>query len=433
MGTQIPNLNVQEFANVEALTDYLQPLAECRFITQNDIADYVAQKKEQMVLEKHTHKISQGQGKDTRWFTYVITRDGEPRTKLRANSREDLICKLYDIYFGTAESRKNILLPEVYPEWLTYRLKVVNRITTVRRNDSDYKKYYVNEPLSEKLMTTPLCRLTKIDLEEWAYSLIKKYGMTKKTYENMSLIIRRIYKYLVEKDVLEQSPFEKVHIRSTAFKREVRKPAETQVFQKDERDALFDAAEKKANASLDETFLAIPLMYYTGTRIGECLGLKFSDFNRNTGTVCISRSLARKEHLNKNEEWETSRYEIEEYLKQNSAPREILVPEEAFEIIRKIQAVKMKKGTAESFLFNVNTPGNIYKKLMCLCRELNIEPRSPHKLRKSNISELINHNLDFDLVMRQAGHIDPNTTRKYYLYTTMKKENIVPAMEKALN
>ena len=143
METQIPNLNVQIFANVEALTDYLKPLTECNFITQNDVNDYVAQKKEQMVLEKHTHKISQGQGKDTRWFTYVITQEGRPRTKLRANSREDLICKLYDVYFGTAESRKNILLPEVYPEWLTYRLKVVNRMTTVRRNDSDYKKYYV--------------------------------------------------------------------------------------------------------------------------------------------------------------------------------------------------------------------------------------------------------------------------------------------------
>ena len=433
METQIPNLNVQTFTNVEALTDYLQPLAKCRFITQNDVDYYVAQKKEQMVLDKHTYMISQGKGKDKRWFTYVSTQDGGPRTKKRANSREDLIRKLYDIYFGAAESRKNLRLPDVYPEWRAYRIKIVNRTTTVHRNHSDYTKYYVNEPLSEKIMTTPLARLTKVDLEEWAYALIKKHEMTQKAYQNMSLIIRQIYQYLVDKEILQQNTFKTVRIRSTAFKREEKKPAETQVFQKEERDVLFDAAEKKANASLDETFLAIPLMYYTGVRIGECLGLQFSDFNRNTGTVSISRSLARNEELNKNEEWEPSWYEIEDYLKQNSAPREILVPEEAFEIVRKIQAIKMKKGSVGPLLFNVNTPGNVYKKLIRLCLELNIRPRSPHKLRKSNISELINHNLDFDLVMRQAGHIDPNTTRKYYLYSTTKKEDIIPAMEEALN
>jgi len=55
-----------------------------------------------------------------------------------------------------------------------------------------------------KLISTPLDKLTRGEIKEWACVLIKKYNMTHKTYSNMSTIIRQIYDYLIDRDILEK-------------------------------------------------------------------------------------------------------------------------------------------------------------------------------------------------------------------------------------
>ena len=237
-----------------------------------------------MVLAMHDYAINHGKGQDKRWYTFVPDESkSDKRRKIRKQTREELIDYLYDYYFvaGNSEDAKNLLLPFVFDRWIAYRLSTANRENTVRRNETDFRKYYLNEPLSEKIMSTPLNLLTKNDLEIWAYQMIKKYSLTQKAYSNMTLIIRQIYTYLVDEDVLEQNTFAKVHIRNTAFRRNRKKAAQTQIFYDDEKDAIIRRASDLAEETLDESFLALPLLFYTGLRLGECLGLKFSDFDHN--------------------------------------------------------------------------------------------------------------------------------------------------------
>ena len=427
--TEKLNIDLTSFESADVLSEYLSVSVSSGMMDADTAGHYIYLKKEQMVTDTHPYAISQGQGKDKRWFTYVIDPKSGKRKKVGKRSYDDLICSLYDHYFPPKDE---LLLPVVYKEWIRYRMETVNRMQTVRRNDSDYRRFYVNEPLSEKIMTTPLNKLTRNDLTSWASGMIRKHKMTRKAYGNMSLIIRQIYIYLVNEGLLTENTFARVSVPSAAFRKERKKPADTQIFYPDEKERILERAEERAEETQDENYLAIALTFYTGVRLGECLGLTFADFDKNKGIVHVERSMARIEHRNDDGTWDPSRYEVQDYLKQNADPRDVIIPEKTFDIVRKIRIIKQKKGSTSPFLFDVKTPNNIEMKLYRICKELDISERSPHKIRKTYVSELLNNQIDADFVREQAGHRELRTTLNSYDYSTTRNDEMIDKLDRAL-
>ena len=66
------------------------------------------------------------------------------------------------------------------------------------------------------------------------------------------------------------------------------------------------------------------------------------------------------------------------------------------------------------------------------CDELGIERRSPHKLRKTYISMLLNHGFDPDFVRQQAGHKQLQTTLNNYTHSTTRDSEIVEKLNEVL-
>ena len=119
-------------------------------------------------------------------------------------------------------------------------------------------------------------------------------------------------------------------------------------------------------------------------------------------------------------------YEITDVLKQNQEPRTIIVPDEAFEIEHRIKKIQFQNGNAGGLLFpSTETEYSVAGKLYRLCDDLGIGRRSPHKCRKTYISNLLNNGMDLDFVREQAGHKDLQTTLNAYTFsTTRDEENI---------
>jgi len=161
---------------------------------------------------------------------------------------------------------------------------------------------------------------------------------------------------------------------------------------------------------LDENYLAIPMFFQTGIRIGECLGLSFTDFDKEAGTVLIHCSMLAMEELLPDGTWATRRYEVMDYLKGNADERLVLVPDSCFKLLTEIRKIKMRRGRIGNRLFEARTPSEVQLKLLRLCKELGIAQRSPHKIRKTYISTLLNKGFDLDFVREQAGHQDLKTT-----------------------
>lgn len=92
----------------------------------------------------------------------------------------------------------------------------------------------------------------------------------------------------------------------------------------------------------------------------------------------------------------------------------------------------MNKGIIRNRLFETATQNNIQMKLYRMCDELGIERRSPHKLRKTYISMLLNHGFDPDFVRQQAGHKQLQTTLNNYTYSTTRDSEIVEKLNEVL-
>ena len=401
-------------------------------ISPDDVRKAEAMKKKEQVLTVHKHTVSQGKGKDKRWFTRVDDPQKKQYRRIAGNTEEDIFEKLYQFYFAENVRLANINLQELYPEWRAYKLTVTTRPNTVKRLDSDFKRCYLNEPLSRDILNKPLSKIGKLDIETWGYALIKEKELTKKQFFNLATILKQVLDYYGDLGYGHGNPFNQVHFRQSVFRRTAKKAPQTQIFYPDELKALCDLACSKAKASGDESFLAIPLIRLLGLRVSECLGLAFEDFDRVNNLVHIRRSFAVVDELKDDGSWDTRRYKVLDYLKQNAPPRTILASDECFEIVEQIRRLLEGRGIRREYLFEVKTPNNIQMKMYQLCDELGIERRSPHKLRKTYVSQLMNHGFDQDFVRGQVGHQAIQTTLNFYVYSTTRNEDQILHLNEVL-
>jgi len=180
-------------------------------------------------------------------------------------------------------------------------------------------------------------------------------------------------------------------------------------------------------------YLAIPLFFYTGLRLGECLGLMFSDCCRDDHTIYVHQSLLVKEDRLPDGTWATRKYEVKEHLKGNADPRTIIVSDQGFDIIDKIRDIHKKNSRITDLLFPGVSESNVQLKLKRACRTLGLKERSPHKWRKTYISALINDGADMDFVRKQVGHKDIQTTLNSYTYSTKSKDQQLEQLTRTLS
>ncbi|MCP1103249.1 integrase [Aequitasia blattaphilus] len=407
----------------------LSSALEYDIISESDVWNIIFMNKRRKVIVEHGYKIWQGNGKDNRWFTYVQDEKGsDNRRKVAKRTEKELYNYLYDFYFGD-DAINDLSLINLFPIWILYKYKTANRSTTVYRIEKDWNKYYLNEPESMKLISTPLDKLTRGEIKEWACVLVKKYNMTRKTYSNMSTIIRQIYDYLIDRDILEKNVCSLVRIESSLFKKARKQKAETQIFFKDEVQTILNLCRRLAHEKQDKSYFAISLFFLTGMRIGECLGLSHSDFDVDDSSIYVHNAFVLERERFEDGTWSERHYEVQECLKHNVDARDIIVGKDCFDIQREIKRIQFKKGIHDDLLFHVKTPSNIACKLENICEDLKILKRSPHKGRKTYISNLLNNGVDPDFVRIQAGHQDLETTFSSYAYSTTKKEEQINQIE----
>ena len=431
----VPTLNDQEkvtfFFTTDPSEETLSSLVSCGIIDANEYHRYITMAKKDKVKQVHSHAITQGKGQDRRWFTNVRDPKTGKRKRVAGNTEEEVYQKLYEFYC-TKEKEKKLTLEKIYPEWLRYRVATVGKANTAHRQDTDFHRFYLKEPLSRHLVSTPVTELTRAEIKQWECELIKKYDMTYKMATNVFSILRQMMDYLADRDLIDRNISRDIHLDRTIYRTVSKAPAETQIFYPDEIEELMTLCYRKAKETEDENYLAIPLIRYLGIRIGECLALSFSDFDSKTHKVHIHQSLCVHDELLPDGTWAKRQFRVEDSLKQGAPPRDVLITEQCFELLKRIKAMLFKKGIIRDRIFENATEDTIQMKLYRLCDELDFGRRSPHKLRKTYISLLLNNGLDPDFVRKQAGHRQLQTTLNNYTYSTTRDEVIVEKLNQVL-
>ena len=161
--------------------------------------------------------------------------------------------------------------------------------------------------------------------------------------------------------------------------------------------------------------LGIVLMFCTGVRVGELVAIKWDDIVDNT--IKIHRTeVSYKDNNGINV------YEIRDYPKTEAGVRTVFIPNEFSSIIRRI---KLLSGNHEYVFWkdgHAIKAMQIRKRLYYICKKCNIKKKSPHKLRKTYVSILLDNGVDKRLVQDVVGHAQISTSERNY-HRNRKSDN----------
>ena len=402
----------------------LSALYEQGIISVDDVAKAMNKKKEEFITKKHKFDIyldSQG-----RWRTYYKDPD-EPAAKRRLivkRNKEDLYSVLYDLYTHREERiRKGLItIEELKDEWLEHKKRHGISNATVIKYESDWRCHLEGTPI----VRTPIRKLTRLDLDEWAHKLISDNNMTKTDYINVSTLVRQPLDYAVELEIIEYNPMRRVKIEQRMFRPVRKKSSESQVFTKDEVSKLKQAAwndldNKRLVYKLSP--LAFLFMFQTGLRIGEVCAVRYEDIEDD------------ELHLQRSVERDTN--ELKDGLKGDNRERWVILSSEARHIIDEARRRQETAGvSSDGYVFSMDESFLSYRAVSeafrKYCGKAGIDYRSSHKARKTFISTVIDAGMNINTVREIVGHADERTTFNSYCYDRHTKEERRELLDKAL-
>lgn len=364
-------------------------------------------------LEMHRFKV----WKDSKgyWITHL---PDEKRTLIKKWTREeleDVIIKFYrdEEYAPT--------LRQVFNEWLDKKLDYgeIQR-QTYDRYKTDFDRFYI--PIAEK-------KIKSIDeefLEDYCKKTIHDKELTAKAWSGMRLILLGVFKYAKKKGYTNLSISEfnnELELSKKIFKKR-KITAEEAVFNSSEQKVILAAIEREKPTLLN---LGVILAFQTGLRAGELASLKYSDLEGNV--LHVTRTEIRYKDP---EDGKTYIYEVRESTKGSDGYRNVIVKDETVALIKRIRMMN----PFTDYLFTKNgkrMKGKAFSdKLVRLCKENNIYPKTIHRCRKTYCSKLISAGLDEKLITHQMGHVDISTSEKYYNYNIYDSKETVELITSAL-
>lgn len=199
--------------------------------------------------------------------------------------------------------------------------------------------------------------------------------------------VSNFYKYLVKTQIIEQSAFDEVKIKT-------KKVQVVKYLSIDEINSILDYKCDKKSYKRDQAMFEI--LYATGIRVSELLNIKLKDVNVNQGIIKITAK--------------------------GDKSRIVILNESALRAL----VIHLEVQQNNEWLFVNNrktrlTRQGFYKILKQRGQMVGIYDISPHMLRHSIASHLLNNGASLRFVQELLGHSDISTTQ---MYTHINKKQL---------
>ena len=389
-------------------SEVLQYAIENGIIDTTLIQEQIRMKKNNELLQKHPYKI--WEGKDGKWYSYFP--DKEKGRVLRKRNTEELIKDEIIAYWKKQES--NPTISDIYSKWINGK---VQREEITKATRDRYNRQY--EQCFLDFGKHKIKSISEYDIEEFVLDTIYNCKLTQKGFSNLRTLILGIFKLARRKRLVSFSISELMNdmdISKKLFRRNVKSDDE-QVFTTDELPKVLDYLKENP----DIVNLGIFLLFKTGLRIGELAALKKTDITQNV--IHISKT-----EIHYNDGAGNVIYEVRDSPKTEAGIRDVVVPDSGIKILNRIRLLnpfgeylfERRGKRIRTYVFR--------ERLRNICRKLDITMKSPHKIRKTYGSILIDNNVQESLVINQMGHTDIKTTKKHYYRNRMnytEKKNII--------
>ena len=344
--------------------------------------------KRKELLEKYPY--SYWQGSDGKWYTHIY-QDGKRSLRKRSTKREieDLILDKVKIELDDPT------IAEVFYEWNDWRLEH-EKISPAshKRYKNVFEKYYHDFGQNK---IKDICPEDVLDFLE------EQTGMTAKSFGNLKTITKGMMKRAKRRKLINWNIEEVFYDVEVSFKRRIKTDSE-EVFNEEEWDKMVDYL----TSHQDTMNLGILLLFVTGMRVGELAALKPCDIH-DDNTIFVNRT----ESCYLNEDGKYS-YCVKNFPKTEAGARTIIIPDEYVWLIKKLRLLN----PFGEYLFErdgerIKEQG-FRRRLTRVCNKVGVTPRSPHKIRKTYGTILLDNNVDQRFILDQMGHTKISTTEDHY-------------------
>ncbi len=375
------------------------------------------------IKEAHSYAITPPSEtrKDKRWQTYVLDETSPTgRRLLKTRTEEELYKRLSKIYSIFEDSDADTM-NDVFKLWLPYKRSITNSENTIYRHTAHWRKYCEKMKICTKDMTD----ISRVELESWANELIKDNNMTKKEWQNVKVIIKGIWEFAYEKNIVNQNLWLSVKIW-VKYKQVSKKSPETQVFVGNDFEKLISACHYMYDKTGNESYLAVEFNLYCGLRVGELVVIKKSDLDFENSCFAVEREEVCITIMNPDESLSYER-KIEEHTKGYTSRYAPLIPQAA-DILKKIISKHESENIKTDYIFiknnnHLNTH-SVGRALLRACEKAGIPQKSTHKIRKTFASRLNANGVPIDEIRTLLGHADAQTTLGYIFNPLPKDETL---------
>lgn len=390
----------------------------------NDIAENLKAMERKEILNNHPYKV--WQGKDGKWKTFVVdTTKKEGRRQIARATLESVQNAIVEDYKLNHEQRHKVY--QLFEDWMEYSKETNDlSLNSIDRYTNDFNKYIKNTGFADRDIKS----ITENDIIDFMNLLVKgkveDEKLTRKCFTNIKTVVNGVFTYAKSekkiKCVSVRDTLQNIKFTDRHFKHYIKKDSD-EVYTDEEINKLVNhILGSYANIKYRKTReLGILFLVLTGIRIGELLTLKTND--EENGRLYIQRTLT-KGKVNGKTLW----FE-KDYPKTVDSMAAIELNDSAIEVWNWIRKTNMKNNITSEYVFYEEEFGRLKichfeRTLRRLCKEVGIQYKSLHKLRKTYSSILFANDVDKKTIQSQMRHRSFKTTENHYLFSTRNRNFI---------
>ena len=373
----------------------LNYLIDNEIIDLPNIQSIIEMQKRQELLNNHPYKI--WCGSNGKWYTYLPD-ETKGRVLKKKSTKEDI----EDVVIKYQESvMSNPTIEELFDEWNDHR-RDIGRIaksshTRLRQVfDRHFKEFGKR-------------RIASVKENEWIDFLeaqVFEHNLSSKAFASLKSITKGMLKWAKRQGIIAYSPelmLTELDLSDNVFTKKIKEDYE-EVFDEDETQKMLSYLTGNRDIRND----GITLLFVSGMRVGELVGIKPQDINLNSNTVKIRRTETRFK------DGDETIYTIKEYPKTQAGVREIVIPSSYSWLLKELYV----KSRGQEFVFEENgkriTTLLIRKRIYSICKKTGVYKKSPHKIRATYDTILLDNGVDKRTVKDQMGHSDIAVSEKNY-------------------
>ena len=361
------------------------------------------------IFQRQGRLRADGSREDSRWVAQISveTPDGEKRVTFYGKTKREVQRKLEDAKFAKQQRRVSAITNETVEDFLSGWLASVR--SSVR--PTTYASYDLNvRRVTQYLGRRKLDTLTPADIQSW-YLRLQDQGLSSYSVAQARRVLHVALDAAVDWELIHRNPIDATRPPRIEFR-------EKNWLRGDEAKTLFEQTK-------DDPLHALwVLLTTTGLRIGEALGLKWSDFNPETQLLTVRRAVQRQK----------GKGLVFVDAKTDRSRRTLLLADFAGQALQRHKAIQdlhrealTDEWSSNDLIFCTTTGRpldgtNVYRTLVRTLNKNDIRRVGLHELRHSAASLLASEGVPMKVIQGMLGHSSYTLTANTYSHLTAESQ-----------